>query len=132
MKEIVVIAGAPGSGKSTVAEALQRRLDSPMFEFGWIPEFRHTGRRDLTYVEEESLAFENLILVVQNYVKHGFENIIITDLNNDYIGQLPRILATHNVLIVTLRLSDEDVLKTRVLNEGRTSASARLGVWRSR
>jgi adenylate kinase family enzyme len=37
MKDFIFIAGAPGSGKSTVAKALHDKLNSPIFEFGWIP-----------------------------------------------------------------------------------------------
>ena len=37
--EIIVIHGAPGCGKSTVAALLHEQLNSPWFEFGWIPEF---------------------------------------------------------------------------------------------
>lgn len=82
MKDFIFIVGAPGSGKSTIAKILQRKLESPLFEFGWIPEFRNTGKKEIGYSEEESLAFENLVLVVKNYAKHGFKNVIITDLNN--------------------------------------------------
>jgi broad-specificity NMP kinase len=53
----IFLAGAPGSGKSSVAAALQRKLGTPLFEFGWIPEFRHTGTRVITYEEDESLAW---------------------------------------------------------------------------
>lgn len=65
MKRFIFIAGAPGSGKSTVAELPQKRLDSPLFEFGWIPEFQNTGERKMSYAEEETLAFENLVLVAK-------------------------------------------------------------------
>ena len=121
MKDFIFIAGAPGSGKSTVAEALQKKLDSPLFEFGWIPEFRNKGKESIGYQEEESLSFENLVLVAKNYAKHGFKNIIITDLNNDYIEKLPEIFNQYDYAIYTLRLEDESVLETRVMDETRSS-----------
>lgn len=121
MKDFIFIAGAPGSGKSSVAKALHDKLDCPIFEFGWIPEFRNTGERATTYEEEESIAFENLVLVAKNYAKHGFKNVVITDLNNDYIEQLPTIFDGYSFAIYTLRLQDETVLKDRVLNETRSS-----------
>jgi hypothetical protein len=45
VRTFVFLAGAPGvlSAKSTDAAILQRRLGTPLFEFGWIPEFRNTG-----------------------------------------------------------------------------------------
>jgi dephospho-CoA kinase len=80
MKTFIVLAGAPGSGKSSVAAAPQSQLKGPLFEFGRIAEFRHTGTKVLPYGEEKALAFENLMLVVKNYAKHGFKNIITSDL----------------------------------------------------
>jgi hypothetical protein len=44
VRTFIFVAGAPGAGKSTVA-AIQRRLGTPLFEFGWIPEFRNTHRQ---------------------------------------------------------------------------------------
>ncbi|NCU38518.1 hypothetical protein EOL96_05695 [Candidatus Saccharibacteria bacterium] len=121
MKDYIFITGAPGSGKSTVAKALHEKFGTPLFEFGWIPEFRSAGSRDLSYVEEESLAFENLVLIVKNYTKHGFKNVIITDLNNDFTAQLPELFKEYNFAIYTLRLNDEELLKSRVMDESRSS-----------
>ena len=121
MKDFIFIAGAPGSGKSSVAKVLQEKLNCPLFEFGWIPEFRNTGAKTIPYTEEESLAFENLVLVAKNYVKHGFKNVIITDLNNDYIEQLPSTFSDYNFAIYTLRVQDKETLKHRVLGGTRTS-----------
>ena len=121
MKTFIFIAGAPGSGKSSVAAALQHKLGTPLFEFGWIPEFRNTGSRIITYKEDESLAFENLTLVLKNYAKHGFKNILITDLENKRIAQLKDVFDGFDFVIATLRLPDEEQLKKRVLKESRTS-----------
>lgn len=38
MRTFIFPARARGAGKSTVAAILQRRLGTPPFEFGWIPE----------------------------------------------------------------------------------------------
>jgi adenylate kinase family enzyme len=65
VRTFIFIAGAPGAGKSTVAAVLQRRLGTRLSEFGWIPEFRDTDTRVISYEEEESLAFENLTLVLR-------------------------------------------------------------------
>lgn len=121
MKDFIFIAGAPGSGKSSVAKVLQEKLNSPIFEFGWIPEFRNTGSKVISYTEEESLAFENLVLVAKNYAKHGFKNVIITDLNNDYIERLPHIFGNYDFAIYTLRINDQAILKRRILDQNRSS-----------
>jgi len=119
MKTFIFIAGAPGSGKSSISKALQLKLDSPLFEFGWIPEFRNTGTKTTTYNEDEALAFENLTLVIKNYAKHGFHNIIVTDLENKRIEQIPSLFRKYNYSIFTLRQQNEELLKKRVLDTSR-------------
>lgn len=58
VRTFIFLAGAPGAGKLMVAGVLQRRLGTPLFEFGWIPEFRNTGTRVTSYEEGEARAFE--------------------------------------------------------------------------
>lgn len=120
-KDVIFIHGAPGSGKTTIANALHKRLGSPWFEFGWIPEFRQKGEVLLTYEQEEQLSFDNLCLVVRNYLRHGFGNIILTDLRDPILRQALRRFSHQNFLLVTLTVGDEEVLKRRVLDETRSS-----------
>ncbi len=119
--DIIFIAGAPGSGKSSVAKLLQKKLNSPCFEFGWIPEFRNKGDEIVPYEEDEGIAFENLTLVIKNYIKHGFKNIIITDLEDKRIKELHNVFQQENYILFSLIVSDDEVLKSRVLDETRSS-----------
>ncbi len=121
MKDLIFIAGAPGVGKSSVASELQKKLGSPCFEFGWIPEFRQKGTETIPYKEEESIAFENLVLVTKNYVKHKFGNIIVTDLQDERILELDNHFENYNYALFTLTVSDDELLKSRILNESRSS-----------
>ncbi len=76
--EIIVIAGAPGAGKSTVCNALRAKLDAPLVELGRLREFHL--HRDWTNQspEEEAMSFENLVTITQNYLRHGYQPVLIT------------------------------------------------------
>lgn len=119
--DFIFIHGAPGTGKSSLAWALQAKFQSPCFEFGWIPEFRVKRNSTITYEEEEGLAFENLTLVVKNYVRHGFGNIIITDLRDHIVKQIPAVFSDCAYILVTLWMDDDEALKARVLDPSRSS-----------
>jgi broad-specificity NMP kinase len=119
--DIIFIAGAPGTGKSSVAKYIQEKLNCPCFEFGWIPEFRNKGNESISYIEDEAIAFENLSLVAKNYIKHGFKNIIITDLEDKRIKELHTVFQKENYILLTLIVNDNEILKSRVLNETRSS-----------
>lgn len=121
MRDLIFIAGAPGTGKSSVAGELQKKLGSPCFEFGWIPEFRQRGSETIPYKEEEGIAFENLVLIAKNYVKHGFSNIIITDLEDARILELHKHFKDCNYTLFTLTVSDDELLKSRILHDDRSS-----------
>lgn len=119
--DLIFIHGAPGTGKSSLAWALQAKFQSPCFEFGWIPEFRVKRNSTISYEEEEGLAFENLTLVVKNYVRHGFDNIIITDLRDHIVQRLAVEFEGYAYILVSLWMDDEEALKSRVLDASRSS-----------
>lgn len=120
--DVIVIAGAPGTGKSTLAKKIQEDSGNPMFEFGWIPEYRNKPNGEIPYEKEEALSFENLILVTKNYLKNGFKGIVLTDLDDKRIPEIPNIFGNQKYLIVTLYLSNNETLKKRVLEPTRSSA----------
>ena len=121
LPQIIVIAGAPGTGKSSLAKLLQEHSGSPLFEFGWIPEYRNRPNGQIPYEEEEQISFENLVLVCKNYLKHGYRGIILTDLAEKRIAEIEHAFKGDDYRIVTLVMDDETVLKQRVLDPQRSS-----------
>lgn len=74
--DLIIFGGAPGSGKSTICEILQKRLNSPLIDFGWLREFHLDREWKRANEEEKQMAFENLIFILKNYIKHKYKNIM--------------------------------------------------------
>lgn len=75
--DLIVIAGAPGSGKSTVCRLLlQPELDGPLIELGRLREFRLNRAWTNASSLEEEMAFENLVGIVRNYFRNGYKNVL--------------------------------------------------------
>ncbi|MDP2668591.1 MAG: AAA family ATPase [bacterium] len=117
MKDIIIFSGAPGSGKTTVGEILQRELKAPLIDFGDLRAWHLNFDWSNTNQDEEKMAFENLIFVLRNYLKHEYKNIMITDLKDDRVLALANIFADLNCLIISLIISDDNELRKRILGE---------------
>ncbi len=112
---VIFITGAPGTGKSTVAAMIHEKLKCPWFEFGWIPEFRNLNpHTEISYEDEERMSFENLMLVTENYLRHGYENVILTDLREEFTDEV-REKFGNRVRVIVLYSASDAVLRERVL-----------------
>ena len=121
MLDLIVIAGAPGSGKTTIAKLLSVYLDSPLIDLGHIRQFHLNPTWTNANDEEELMSFENLVFMVHNYVKHGYRNVIVNDLMDYRVQEISKHFSSLNYLIITLILKDESELKRRVLIPERDS-----------
>ena len=130
MPTLYILRGAPGTGKTSLAAELHKALRCPWFEFGWIPEFRNLNpHTEISYEDEVALSTENLILVTKNYFAHGFEAVIVSDLEDERIPNFADAFSgIADVRILTLDCDDE-TRTNRILtrdngNEYRDTASA--------
>ena len=130
MPTLYILRGAPGTGKTSLAAELHKTLRCPWFEFGWIPEFRNLNpHTEISYEDEVALSTENLILVTKNYFAHGFEAVIVSDLEDERIPDFADAFSgIADVRILTLDCDDE-TQTNRILtrdngNEYRDTAAA--------
>ncbi|WP_212974362.1 hypothetical protein [Bacillus sp. J14TS2] len=114
--DFIIFHGSPGCGKTTMARKFHEYYKSPYFEFGWIPEFRSlTPSMNISQKQEEQLSFENLMLVAKNYNKHGYKNVILTDLDDIRMIDIPNELGNYNYVIITLYVDRDEVIKQRIM-----------------
>lgn len=117
MKDLIILAGVPGSGKSTIGELLREKYGFVLIDFGWLRGGHLDNNWSNATSEEEGMAFENLLFIIKNYWVHGYKNIIVTDLREDKVVTLAETFKDKNYIIVSLLIADDKELKKRVLGE---------------
>lgn len=106
------------------------KLQSPFIEYGRLREFHLDWEWTNQHREEEQMAFENLVYIVENYFRNGWKNVIVTDLRDFRVEQIPTLFAEVNYLIATLVVESDDELARRLnaRSEGFRDVEAAL-VW---
>ena len=115
--DLIIFSGAPGSGKSTVCKILQKRLNCPLIDFGWIREFHLDREWKNANKKEEQMSFENLVFILKNYINNGYKDVIVNDLQDFRIEQIPKRFTKNRYIIISLIVKDDNELKNRVLGE---------------
>ena len=114
--DLLVIAGAPGSGKTTVSDILYATLQSPYIDFGDVRNFHLDDEWSNQSLREEQMSFENLVYILKNYVRYGYKNVILNDLKDFRVQQISELFAEHDYLIATLVIESDDELAARIKN----------------
>jgi broad-specificity NMP kinase len=129
MTKIIFIAGAPGSGKTTISNQLKIKLDhSALIDFGWIRGFHLNKSWSNASDKEEQMSFENLVFILKNYIKHEYPYVIVNDLLDKRILEIPEIFDQVNYLIFSLVVNDDNELSNRVLDNTRDSGFRNVDV----
>lgn len=122
MIKIIFIAGAPGSGKTTISNQLKIKLgDCPLIDFGCIREFHLDKLWSNASDKEEQMAFENLVFILKNYIKNEYPYVIVNDLKDKRVTEIPKLFDSINYLIFSLVVNDDKELSNRILDDMRGS-----------
>ncbi|MBU0648418.1 AAA family ATPase [Patescibacteria group bacterium] len=122
MKDIIIIHGAPGTGKTSACLELQKQLDYPPYleldrlrRFHMDPAWLNVSSKD------EEMGLLNMISMTKNYSDNGYHNIIVSHLKEFQLTRFIEHFTNQNYVIISLVVSDDQVLKKRVLTETRDS-----------
>lgn len=117
MYDLIFILGTPGSGKSTIGKLLEEKLNSPYIRYDSLREIHLKKDWQNHNDKERQMTYENLVFILKNYIKNDYKNIIVDGPREYNIAKLEKDFKDNNYLIITLVLSDDDVLKERVMSE---------------
>lgn len=110
---LIIVGGSPGSGKSTLCEAIRSVLGCPMIDFGSLREFHLERDWSNQNEKEERIAFENLVFIVRNYFRHGYEHVLVNDFKEPKVLELLEIFEEGSRLLVTVT-ADDATIRQRV------------------
>jgi dephospho-CoA kinase len=112
--DLIVIAGSPGAGKSTLCCELRTRWNVvPTIELSDLRNL-HLDRDWSNQSEDDiAIAFDHLVYIVHSYAKHKRKPVLVTDLREEWVSRVDEAFADLGYAIITLFSSDA-VIRHRV------------------
>lgn len=120
--DFIFLLGAQGSGKTTIARLLKERFGYPHIDYDWIRDFHLSKGWKNSSANEVEMSFENLLFILENYKKHGYHNVIVGGFTEIDIQRILQKFEQTKYIVLTLIVTDDKVLKERVLTESRDSS----------
>ena len=119
--DAIILSGAPGIGKSTIALKLNERFGWPHLDLGRLREVYLDPQWKTANSKEAQMSFEILCYMVHRHVDHGFKNILIVDLLPEHIDQLIKQFGDLSYLVISFITKDKSVHLRRINDPTRDS-----------
>ena len=106
--DLMVVAGSPGAGKTTLCDELRARWGIvPMIDLGDLRNF-HLDRLWVTQSERDlAIAFDHLVYIVHSYARHEWTPVLVNDLREEWVARTHEFFGDLRYVIVTLFASNE-------------------------
>jgi len=107
---LVVVAGSPGAGKSTLCHELQLRWNIvPTIDLGDLRNFHLDSSWTNQSEKELAIAFDHLVYIVHSYAKHAWTPVLVTDLREAWVARVEEFFGDLRYVIVTLFATNDAV-----------------------
>ena len=124
--DLIVVAGSPGCGKSTLCRELWTRWNVvPMIELSDLRNLHLDMAWSNQSEKDRAIAFDHLVYIVHSYAKHKWGPVLVTDLREEWLSRIDEVFADLSYAVITLFSSDA-VISQRI--EGRNSGFTNVAV----
>ncbi len=113
--DIIIIGGAPSSGKTTIQDIISKKLNDVCIDFGNLREFHLDQYWKKANDKEELMAFQNLVFIIKNYLKNNYKNILVNDLKYNKIVKLMNIFSKKKLILIILTVEENELQKRIVI-----------------
>jgi len=117
MKDFIFIIGPSGVGKTTLAKQLFGHYKSVYIEQNMIPEFLTLdGKAEINGEFEEETCWSNTVVLLKNFSKLGYKNIIGLDFDDLRTRDIPEVFRGYDYITIKLICSNYEQNLNQMLN----------------
>jgi broad-specificity NMP kinase len=128
LANIIILAGSPAVGKTSVAEEVRRRVGGAVIDMGRFREMYLDPEWKNANQEESDMAFRLACYVSKEFVRNSIRPVLITDTLPRHLPLSFQELAGTGFKIVLLFVTGKDVLQQRMQDPTRDSGFSDLEV----
>jgi len=124
---VIVLTGPPGAGKNTIAQIIAKRrsqcavIDVDLVRWMVLQPHKAPWEGDAGK-KQQMLGAQNTCLVANNFLKEGYEVIILDVLTTDTAKLYRKQLQKNNVKIILLLPTYEEILRRNIIRPPRLKA----------